>query len=63
MWKVFQITIAAAVAFSNAHWQWTDNGMVVGLAALLAAGFATAILSAALDAFRSRDAGKKQLLD
>ena len=52
MWKVFQISVAAAVAFSNAHWQWTDNGAVVGLAALLAAMFATQILASALDAFR-----------
>jgi uncharacterized membrane protein len=48
-WKVFQFSVAFAVIASNIEYKWTDNNYVAGLFALLAAMFATAILSWLLD--------------
>jgi hypothetical protein len=42
-WKFVQFSVFAAVLFSNIHYQWTPNGYVAGVVALLAAALVSAI--------------------
>lgn len=48
-WKVFQFSVAFAVLASNIEYRWIDNGYAAGLLALLAAIFATGLVSWLLD--------------
>lgn len=52
LWKVFQFSVAFAVIASNIEYQWTENNYAAGLLALLAAGFATALVSSLIDVQR-----------
>lgn len=40
-WTLFQLVIVFAVVGSDIHWKWTDNPVVVGLAAFAASWAAT----------------------
>lgn len=52
MWKLFQLSVAFAIAATNVQWPWTNNGAVVGFVALVAAVWATLIVSWAGDLSR-----------
>jgi hypothetical protein len=49
MWKLFQLVVFLAVSFAGIYWQWTPNGLALGIVALIATMIATAILG---DLFR-----------
>lgn len=44
MWKLFQLTVALAVLFSDAAYNWSNNGYVTGLLAAFAAYAATCLV-------------------
>ena len=44
MWKLFQLSIVIAVVFSNIRYEWTPNQTAAGVAAIMAAAVATAIV-------------------
>lgn len=48
-WRVFQLSVAFAVVASNIEFRWIDNNYAAGLLALLAAMFATALVSWLID--------------
>jgi hypothetical protein len=45
LWKLLQLTVFFGVAFTGIHYEWTPNGLVLGLVAALAAFAVTAMLS------------------
>src|SRR6185369_11870206 len=45
MWKLFQLSIMAAVMCGNIYYEWTPNGYLVGILGLGAAYLATLLLS------------------
>lgn len=49
LWKVFQFSVAFAVIASNIEYQWTENNFAAGVIALMAAMFATGLVSWLLD--------------
>ena len=36
LWRIVQLSVAFAVYAANIHWQWTDNGYIVGAWAFMA---------------------------
>ena len=44
MWKLFQIVVFLSVSFTGIYYEWTPNGFVLGLVALMATAVATAAL-------------------
>jgi hypothetical protein len=49
MWHVFQLLVFFAVAFTGIYYQWTPNGLVLGIVAVTCAFGATVLLG---DLFR-----------
>jgi len=56
LWKLFQLTIMAAVMCGNIYYEWTPNGYLVGLLGLGAAFIATWLLSGFCSLFGRRSA-------
>lgn len=44
MWKLFQLTVFLAVAFTGIYYQWTPNGLVLSLVSALASLAATVLI-------------------
>lgn len=44
MWKLLQISIFLAVSFTGIYYEWTPNGLVLGIVAATCAFAATALL-------------------
>lgn len=53
-WRLFQVTVFAAVIASDIHYGWGEGGssLAVGVVALVAAWIATALLTILFDAIR-----------
>jgi hypothetical protein len=49
MWKLFQLVVFFGVAFTGIYYQWTPNGLVLGIVAATCAFGATVLLG---DLFR-----------
>lgn len=49
MWKLFQLVVFFGVAFTGVYYQWTPNGVVLGIVAATCAFAATVLLG---DLFR-----------
>lgn len=49
LWKLLQLTVFLAVSFTGIYYEWTPNGLVLGLVAATCAFAATVLLS---DLFR-----------
>lgn len=49
MWKLFQLLVFFAVAFTGIYYEWTPNGLVLGVVAATCAFAATVLLG---DLFR-----------
>ena len=44
MWKLLQISVFLAVSFTGIYYQWTPNGLVLGIVAATCAFAATVLL-------------------
>lgn len=49
LWKLLQLTVFLAVSFTGIYYEWTPNGLVLGLVAATCAFAATVLLG---DLFR-----------
>lgn len=45
LWKILQVSVFMGILATNIEYQWTPNGLVAGIVALLGALLATAIVS------------------
>lgn len=51
MWQLFQGLVFFAVASASIYWEWTPNGLLVGLMGAGAAWLATKALSGLIDVY------------